>query len=402
MQQPPSERRSWSEDVSRHPFRWLLRLIVATVGLLILLTGLLLLITAPLMGLFAMLMGLALLLSAIVPGLITSRVPALRRVPGGASVALGLVAFLAFIGVVVTTPRTAPAAPPTATVVARVPPAVAPTVAPMTVPTAQAVAQAPVPTPVPPTPVLPTPVPPTPVPPTATAVPPTPDIAEVRHALEQRLDQAWGRTDWVDAAGAAAELMKLDPENASYREKLFAARINRGDELVQQGKKAEAARVYQEAREVGPPEAAQARLAALTPVPPTATPQPGLNDVVVSGGLGLVVVSVEFTSAVGYSKPEAGKEFAIVNVGLKNISNRQQSFNMFDLKLQDRTGTIRQPAIVVGLDGLLRSGALAPGGSTGGLIPYQVDRGDRDLTLIHDPLCFVFCDPPKIRLTKTH
>jgi hypothetical protein len=35
MSKTPDERRSWSADVSQHPIRWLLRLIVAAVGLLV-------------------------------------------------------------------------------------------------------------------------------------------------------------------------------------------------------------------------------------------------------------------------------------------------------------------------------------------------------------------------------
>jgi outer membrane biosynthesis protein TonB len=178
-QQPPGERRTWIADVSRHPLRWLLRLIVAAVGVLPLLGGLLLLASTPLSGSFLALTGLALVLASTVPGLITSRVPALRRVPGGASVVLGAAAFLAFAGALATTPTPPPppaTALPTATTVVQAPPTTLPTVPPTPVPTAQAAVQAPAPTPVPPTTVPATPVPPTAIPPTAvpaTAVPAT-------------------------------------------------------------------------------------------------------------------------------------------------------------------------------------------------------------------------------------
>jgi hypothetical protein len=178
-QQPPGERRTWIADVSRHPLRWLLRLIVAAVGVLLLLSGLLILASTPLSGLFIALTGLALVLASMVPGLITSRVPPLRRVPGGASVVLGAAAFLAFAGALATTPTPPPPATvlPTATTVVQAPPTTLPTVPPTTVPIAQAVVQAPAPTLVPPTTVPPTPVPPTAISPTAvpaTAAPPPP------------------------------------------------------------------------------------------------------------------------------------------------------------------------------------------------------------------------------------
>jgi len=163
--------------VWQQPIGWLLRLIVAAVGGLVLLGGLASLGSRPISGLFTALTGLALILATLVPGLVASRVPAFRYVPGGASVALGLVAFLAFMGAVATSGTPAPAAPPTASVVAQTPPTVVPTVQPTTVPTAQAVVQAPAPTLVPPTTVPATPVPPTAIPPTvvpATAAPAPP------------------------------------------------------------------------------------------------------------------------------------------------------------------------------------------------------------------------------------
>jgi hypothetical protein len=118
------------------------RIIATLVGGLILLGGFVNLTSRPLNSLFFMLMGLALILAMLAPGLIAHRVPALRYVPGGAGVALGLIAFLAFVGAVATSPTPPPGTRPTATAVAQAAPTGVPTTLPTVAPTASALATA--------------------------------------------------------------------------------------------------------------------------------------------------------------------------------------------------------------------------------------------------------------------
>jgi hypothetical protein len=173
------------------------------VGVLLLLGGLILLTSKPLSGLFLALCGLALILATLFPGLVTRRVPALSYVPGGASVALGLVAFLALVGAVATGSTPTPNARATATVVAQGPPNVVSTTLPVQVPatakpvaptvaptTAPAVARAPAPT-----------SPPATVRPTATSVPPT--AAPDRSFFLAQIDAAWAKPDWPAVEKAA-------------------------------------------------------------------------------------------------------------------------------------------------------------------------------------------------------
>jgi hypothetical protein len=126
----------------------------AGIGVLFLVAGLAVMTTAPLSGLLTALSGVALVLATTASGLLTRRVSVFRRAPGGAGVALGLLAVLAFVGALVAGPKPAPRAVavlPTATSAPQAPPTAPPT----TVPTA------------PPTTV------PTAAPPTATIAPPT-------------------------------------------------------------------------------------------------------------------------------------------------------------------------------------------------------------------------------------
>jgi hypothetical protein len=116
---------------SQRPLRWLLRLILAAIGVLILVAGLATLGTRPLNGLFSTSMGLVLILAAAVPGFITARVLPLRRIPGGTGVALGLVALLTSIGAVATAPPAPTAAPAATPAVAQILSTVVPKAVPM-------------------------------------------------------------------------------------------------------------------------------------------------------------------------------------------------------------------------------------------------------------------------------
>jgi hypothetical protein len=110
-----------------------------------------------------------------------------------------------------------------------------------------------------------TPVPPTAVP--ATLVP-TPS----RAALTTELDATWARQDWPAAIRAAEALIALEPGNPEHQEKLAAARISYGDQLVRSGQNEAAAQAYRAAANGKPHPLADAKMQALTPVPSPPTP----------------------------------------------------------------------------------------------------------------------------------
>ena len=99
---------------------------------------------------------------------------------------------------------------------------------------------------------------------------------------------------------------------------------------------------------------------------------------------------VLYTTKIAYNQAPAGKEFAFVPVGIKYFGKNQGHFNLFDFKLEGGQGARRSPTFVVGLDGDLGSGDLAPNGSASGMLPFEITKGDRNLKLICSP-CLLLC-----------
>ena len=130
-----------------------------------------------------------------------------------------------------------------------------------------------------------TPVPP----PTATLLPmpatlaPSPSPPDW-DSLAAIIEEAWARADWPAAEAAVLRALDAYPQDPTLLEKLFAARINRGDQLAEAGQRGEAARVYASAREVRRDPLVEDRLARLTP---TAVPR---QSVAISGACQPVVV----------------------------------------------------------------------------------------------------------------
>ena len=95
-----------------------------------------------------------------------------------------------------------------------------------------------------------------------------------RAAMMGAIDAAWERSDWPAAGKAAQDGLAAFPDDPEFKEKLFAARVNHGDSLVQRGQKPQAAKAYVAAAEVQPNAIVDDKIKALTPVPPTPTPAP--------------------------------------------------------------------------------------------------------------------------------
>ena len=130
-----------------------------------------------------------------------------------------------------------------------------------------------------------TPVPPPtstllPMPATLAPSPPLPDW----DTLVVTIEEAWARADWPAAEAAVLRALDAYPQDPALLDKLFAARINRGDQLAEAGQRGEAARVYASAREVRRDPLVEERLARLTP---TAVSR---QSVVISGACQPVVI----------------------------------------------------------------------------------------------------------------
>ncbi len=232
----------------------------------------------------------------------------------------------------------------------------------------------------------------------------TPDPADLWLVVEA----GWANSDWPKVIAALETLSATQPDALELRDKLYAGYYLYGKTLLERGQRTDAGVQFAQAATLDPgrPEA-KAEILALsatpTPVPPTATPTPGpwMSAPVRAGDLVLVVGDLHFLNAIGYSRPETGKEFVVMAVTIKNIGDERESFNQLGFSLKDGKGVIRRTAFVVGIDNELHSGSLAPGGVVSGWLPFEIGRGDRTLTLIWSP-CWLVCAEKEIQLQETY
>lgn len=97
-------------------------------------------------------------------------------------------------------------------------------------------------------------------------------------------------------------------------------------------------------------------------------------DVVKLGEREFVVNSVRRSGAFNYNTPDAGKEYVIVNVTIRNLGKDEVSYNPYDFKMQDTNGAQESTAFAT-LDDSLNSGTLAPNGKVTGSMPFEVPEG---------------------------
>lgn len=97
-------------------------------------------------------------------------------------------------------------------------------------------------------------------------------------------------------------------------------------------------------------------------------------DVVKLGEREFVVNSVRRSGPFNYNTPDAGKEYVIVNVTIRNLGKDEVSYNPYDFKMQDANGAQESTAFAT-LDDSLNSGTLAPNGKVTGSMPFEVPQG---------------------------
>jgi hypothetical protein len=123
-----------------------------------------------------------------------------------------------------------------------------------------------------------TPVPTSTLIPTSTPVPTaTPSEAD----LEEAVDTAWNRGDWPQVEASLESLRRVAPDALNFDDKLYAAHLNAGNDLLAAGEREAAASEFAKAAGIDPSrDEATASLRALTPTPTrapaTATPVPHL------------------------------------------------------------------------------------------------------------------------------
>ena len=142
---------------------------------------------------------------------------------------------------------------------------------------------------------------PTPGPATPAAPPPTLTAEE---QLAQSLHEPWAAKNWETVIGIIKQILAINPDYDDMVQKLYAAHVNYGRQLVAEGKLEEAKQEFTRALDVKPDGGeAIAELEALaaseTPVPPTTpTPQPRYIIHVVQRGENLYRISLRYGTTV--------------------------------------------------------------------------------------------------------
>jgi hypothetical protein len=113
-----------------------------------------------------------------------------------------------------------------------------------------------------------------------------------------------------------------------------------------------------------------------------------VGDLISFDGKKLTVISAErnWNSGNEYIVPQSGNEFVKVQVLIENNSNNQISYNMFEWKMQDSQGVIKDiSANTLIADGNLGSGNLAANGKVSGSLIFEVTNGGNGLVLHYNP-----------------
>ncbi len=146
--------------------------------------------------------------------------------------------------------------------------------------------------------------------PTPTTAPPTPatpaPTLTAEDQLAESLHEPWAAKDWETVIGLVNQILAINPGYADMTEKLYAAHVNYGQQLVAEGKLEEAKTEFTRALDVNPDGGeAMAELQALavgeTPVPsatPTLAPQLTYTTHVVKSGENLYRISLRYGTTV--------------------------------------------------------------------------------------------------------
>ena len=110
-----------------------------------------------------------------------------------------------------------------------------------------------------------------------------------------------------------------------------------------------------------------------------------VGDVIILNGMEIQVVDIMKSNGGEFSLLEEGNEFIIVDVVIRNTSDKQQHYNEFDFKLQNSNGQIKDVTFMLAdNDNKLGSGEISPGGAVRGTISFEEKKGQEELILIYE------------------
>ena len=101
-------------------------------------------------------------------------------------------------------------------------------------------------------------------------------------------------------------------------------------------------------------------------------------------GRKLTVVSVERKASLGaYQDAPSGKIYVVASVTIENTSDKTQTYNVFDFRIQTASGQVIDPTIMG--DNSLNSGDLVKGGKVSGNVTFEAPVETASQYIIYKP-----------------
>ncbi len=133
------------------------------------------------------------------------------------------------------------------------------------------------------------------------------------------------------------------------------------------------------------PTSSSGSVSSATPTPTAqAVKENGIGDTITLRDHQLVVSSVNanFNSGNEFEKPQdPNNSFVVVEVNFTNTSKGNVLINEFGFKLEDETGTQRDPSFISGIQNELQDVTLSPSGKVSGEIAFEAKRDSSKLLL---------------------
>lgn len=99
-----------------------------------------------------------------------------------------------------------------------------------------------------------------------------------------------------------------------------------------------------------------------------------VGDTIETDGVKMTVNSVEFPAGSEFNTPEDGKSWVVVNLTIKNDSNKVVNYNPFDFKLDADGNSTSFTGINMDVKNTLNSGDLKKGASVSGNLVGEADN----------------------------
>lgn len=114
-----------------------------------------------------------------------------------------------------------------------------------------------------------------------------------------------------------------------------------------------------------------------------------VGDVIKSGDFEVTITSVQrdYVSANQFIEPDDGREFVLLNVEVKNVSDDKKTYLSTDWRIEDNDGALESVSLgaCIADDTCLDSGDLVAGGKKTGSLIFEVPAGQEGLKVHYKP-----------------